>query len=224
MYDLGTCTEIWYATMQKISVGFRSQSRRCYNIKTRRCYSVKKRRCKNVGLWRLKNFHFQPISNVSFWRCVNVYPTSIACWEEYCDRWKLTVNCTKTKVMIFRKGGRIRQPIRFLYKGEALEIVTKCTYLGIVFTVGGSFNVTFEKLSDRLRLFFKWLHQYGFPGGCFFNKSRYTNCTWVWYTALPMVSYHTLGEITVQWLLVKRLYSIYSSGLTVSMAQISRFI
>ena len=25
----------------------------------------------------------------------------------YCDRWKLTVNATKTKVMIFRKGGRI---------------------------------------------------------------------------------------------------------------------
>jgi len=53
--------------------------------------------------------------------------------EEYCDRWKLTVNCTKTKVMIFRQWGRIRQTIRFLYKGEALEIVTKFTYLGIVF-------------------------------------------------------------------------------------------
>jgi len=24
---------------------------------------------------------------------------------EYCDRWKLTVNCTKTKVMLFKKGG-----------------------------------------------------------------------------------------------------------------------
>ena len=46
--------------------------------------------------------------------------------------------------MIFRKEGRIRQTIRFLYKGEALEIVTKFTYMGIVFTVGGSVNVTFE--------------------------------------------------------------------------------
>ena len=27
--------------------------------------------------------------------------------EKYSDRWKLTVNATKTKVMIFRKGGRI---------------------------------------------------------------------------------------------------------------------
>jgi len=36
--------------MQKINVGFRSQSRRCYNVKTRRCYNVKTRRCYNVGL------------------------------------------------------------------------------------------------------------------------------------------------------------------------------
>ena len=52
--------------------------------------------------------------------------------------------------MIFRKEGRIRQTIRFLYKGEALEIVTKFTYMGIVFTVGGSVNVTFEKLKDQV--------------------------------------------------------------------------
>ena len=67
--------------------------------------------------------------------------------EEYCDRLKLTVNCTKTKVMIFRQWGRIRQTIRFLSK--ALEIVTKFTFLGIVFTVGGYVNVTFEKLSGQ---------------------------------------------------------------------------
>jgi len=35
---------IWYATMQKINFSLRSQSRRCYNVKTRRCYNVKKQR------------------------------------------------------------------------------------------------------------------------------------------------------------------------------------
>ena len=39
----------------------------------------------------------------------------------------------------------IRQNIRFLYKGETLEIVTTFTYLGIVFTVGVSFSDTFEE-------------------------------------------------------------------------------
>ena len=29
--------------------------------------------------------------------------------ENYCDRWKLTVTATTTKVMIFRKGGRVNR-------------------------------------------------------------------------------------------------------------------
>ena len=54
------------------------------------------------------------------------------CLKNYCDRWKLTVNATKTKVMIFMKGGRVNRNIRFIYKENVLEIVSKFTYLGIV--------------------------------------------------------------------------------------------
>ena len=50
----------------------------------------------------------------------------------------------KTKVMIFRKGGRVNRNIRFIYKGQVLEIVSKFTYLGIVFTIGDSFNTTLK--------------------------------------------------------------------------------
>jgi len=49
--------------------------------------------------------------------------------EGYCDRWKLTVNSTKTKVIIFRKGGRLLQNVRFTYKNEEIEIVNKFKYL-----------------------------------------------------------------------------------------------
>jgi len=35
--------------------------------------------------------------------------------ENYYDRWKLTVIATKTKVTIFRKGGRVNTNIRFIY-------------------------------------------------------------------------------------------------------------
>ena len=52
--------------------------------------------------------------------------------ETYCDRWKLTVNATHIKVMIFRKGGRVNRNIRFIYKEDVLEIVSKFTNLGIV--------------------------------------------------------------------------------------------
>ena len=60
------------------------------------------------------------------------------------DIYKLTVNGTKNKVMIFRKGGRVNRNIRFIYKEDVLEIVSKFTYLGIVFTIGDSFNTTLK--------------------------------------------------------------------------------
>jgi len=49
--------------------------------------------------------------------------------ENYCDRWKLTV----TKFMIFRKEGRVNRNIRFIYKENVLNIVSKFTYIGIGF-------------------------------------------------------------------------------------------
>ena len=60
--------------------------------------------------------------------------------SEYCDRWKLKINLSKTKVMIFRKGGRLSKELRFRYKGMEIEIVHQYSYLGVVFTSGGSFS------------------------------------------------------------------------------------
>ena len=67
----------------------------------------------------------------------------------YCDRWKLTVNCKKTKVVIFRKGGRLPKDLKFTYKGLELEIVNKFTYLGVVFTSGGSCFETQKTLAGQ---------------------------------------------------------------------------
>jgi len=69
--------------------------------------------------------------------------------KEYCDRWKLCVNSNKTKVMIFKKGGQLRRNMNFAYKGEVIKIVKSFTYLGIVFTTGGSFTSTFETLAGQ---------------------------------------------------------------------------
>ena len=41
---------------------------------------------------------------------------------------------SKTKVMVFRKGGRLRANISFYYEGAGLEIVNKFVYLGVTFT------------------------------------------------------------------------------------------
>ena len=60
--------------------------------------------------------------------------------SEYCDRWKLKINLSKTKVMVFRKGGRLSKELGFRYKGMEIEIVHQFSYLGVVFTSGGSFS------------------------------------------------------------------------------------
>ena len=57
--------------------------------------------------------------------------------EAYCDRWRLTVNIAKTKVLVFRSGGRLPLNLIFTFKGSNIEIVSKFCYLGIVFTAGG---------------------------------------------------------------------------------------
>lgn len=69
--------------------------------------------------------------------------------EEYCSRWKLTVNTSKTKIMVFRKGGRLPRNMNFMYKTAKIEIVDKFCYLGVVFTSGGSSYETQRTLAGQ---------------------------------------------------------------------------
>ncbi|MCG8046921.1 MAG: reverse transcriptase family protein [Candidatus Thiodiazotropha taylori] len=69
--------------------------------------------------------------------------------EDYCTRWKLTVNTKKTKIMVFRKGGRLQNNLNFYYKGSQIDIVNKFCYLGVVFTSGGSSFETQKTLAGQ---------------------------------------------------------------------------
>ena len=40
----------------------------------------------------------------------------------------------KTKIMVFRNGGIVKQTERWLYQGEEIEIVSIYKYLGLYFT------------------------------------------------------------------------------------------
>ena len=59
--------------------------------------------------------------------------------KNYCTEWKLRVNCSKTKVVIFEKRKARRQP-KFLYNNEELEIVESFKYLGVIFNYTGNFR------------------------------------------------------------------------------------
>ena len=59
------------------------------------------------------------------------------CLQDYCDAKKLTVNTTKTQVMILRPGGgcggRPAAGDSFTYAGQPLEAVNSVKYLGLTF-------------------------------------------------------------------------------------------
>ena len=67
--------------------------------------------------------------------------------EEYCK--KLKVNKDKTKIVFFRKGGRIPNYTHFYYENIEIEVVNKYCYPGIVFTSGGSLQSACKTLAGQ---------------------------------------------------------------------------
>lgn len=65
----------------------------------------------------------------------------------YCDKWKLTVNATKTQVVIFSK--RRTQGNMFTYMGRRLEQVESFKYLGVKFNWNGKFTECKKHLRDQ---------------------------------------------------------------------------
>ena len=59
--------------------------------------------------------------------------------NEYCTEWCLSVNISKTKVIIFNKTGKLVQDI-FHIENQAIECVTSYKYLGIMLQASGKFT------------------------------------------------------------------------------------
>ena len=57
---------------------------------------------------------------------------------DYCDKWQLKINTSKTKVLIFSRGS-IPKNLHFYIRNTELEIVKNYKYLDIFFARSGSF-------------------------------------------------------------------------------------
>jgi hypothetical protein len=69
---------------------------------------------------------------------------SLNIFENYCDKWKLTVNIPKTKVLIF--GTRSNNyKYKFKFKGIDLEITNEYKYLGVYLSRTNSFFLKAKK-------------------------------------------------------------------------------
>ena len=60
--------------------------------------------------------------------------------KEYCTTWHLSVNETKTKVVIFSRGKQRKELPIFKYGEAVLEIVDEYKYLGVIFNYDGTFK------------------------------------------------------------------------------------
>ena len=54
--------------------------------------------------------------------------------SEFCNNYGLRVNKLKTKIMVFRNGGTLRNNERWFYDGSNVEVVSYYKYLGITFS------------------------------------------------------------------------------------------
>lgn len=54
--------------------------------------------------------------------------------EDYCCRWNLILNRDKSKIMVFRRGGRLSRSENWRYGKEPIDVVNEYKYLGVTFT------------------------------------------------------------------------------------------
>ena len=69
--------------------------------------------------------------------------------EEFCKRWRLQVNLSKTKVVEF--GARGVGKAKVYWKGEELEEVEEYKYLGMLVEKGGSWRKNKDKMLRKAR-------------------------------------------------------------------------
>ena len=64
--------------------------------------------------------------------------------HDYCVKWDLKVNISKTNVVIFSRGKVKKHPV-FKIGGEVVEVKDEYVYLGVTFSCDGKFTKAIEK-------------------------------------------------------------------------------
>ena len=59
----------------------------------------------------------------------------------YCSKWGLEVNISKTKIIVFRERGRVKENEKWYHNHNEIEVVDKFNYLGVVLNYTGSFSL-----------------------------------------------------------------------------------
>lgn len=68
--------------------------------------------------------------------------------ERYCMNWSMKVNLSKSKIMVFRRGGKLANHEKWTFNRTYVEVVNSYVYLGVKLTPQMSFT---EHVEDRSR-------------------------------------------------------------------------
>ena len=69
-------------------------------------------------------------------------------FQHYCEHMKLTVNVSKTKIVIF-SSSRGNKDLHFTFQSNRIDIVDDYKYLGIVFAKNGSFTLAKKHIAEQ---------------------------------------------------------------------------
>ena len=67
----------------------------------------------------------------------------------FCDSVELNVNLDKTKIIVFRNGGKLRAYEKWYYKGTQIEVVSFYKYLGMFMTPKLTWTKTHENAVNK---------------------------------------------------------------------------
>eukprot|EP00745_Piridium_sociabile_P032248 TRINITY_DN54259_c0_g1_i1.p1 TRINITY_DN54259_c0_g1~~TRINITY_DN54259_c0_g1_i1.p1 ORF type:complete len:488 (+),score=9.92 TRINITY_DN54259_c0_g1_i1:311-1774(+) len=73
----------------------------------------------------------------------------INCLEKYCSKWGLTVNMDKTKVVVFKNGGFVKNCEKWFYAGKEILVEPSYNYLGVIFGSTLNWSKCVQNLSGK---------------------------------------------------------------------------
>lgn len=73
----------------------------------------------------------------------------VNCLEKYCNKWGLTVNMDKTKVVVFKNGGFVKKSEKWNFGEKEIQVVPSYCYLGVIFSSTLNWSKCVQNLSSK---------------------------------------------------------------------------
>jgi len=67
----------------------------------------------------------------------------------FCAKWGLNVNLEKSKIIVFRNGGKLRDNEKWFYRGAMLEVVSYYKYVGLITTSNLNWTLAQKTLATQ---------------------------------------------------------------------------